>query len=779
MLTLTFGIGINLAGFSILQNALLEPLPFEQPEQIISLWEQHAPRSTTKNVVGPANFMEWRDQSETFEHFTAFITFDVTLQADNIATRAKARLVTEDFFDVFQATPTLGRYLDANDYTEEAEHAVVLTHKYWQQHYAGSATALGQSLTINGTVRKIIGVMPEEFDLDLGPGTAGFGEVPDFYTQMPITEAWRTHKGRYLLAAARLADGTTVVQARAEMATISLRLQEKFPDFDNGWSAQLEPLGNHQQSLVRQSTLTLFGAVGLLLLVVAVNVASLLVARAGLRGDEVSVRLALGAGRSRLVRQIFAEGALMAFIGGIGGIGLAWFLLQAVRPFMPSDLASSSQIATGGPLMFYALFLVLVSTILFGMAPAWHVLRGRHRTGRKSVGGSARGQRLRAAMVFAETALAAVLLVVAGLLLRSLISMTGADTGVERNRILTANLAIPRGSTIESTTFFRELVDRAAALPGVSKAGAVSAIPIAGPGAATTFWPLDRPETPVEERQVADIRIVRGDYLEVLDVPLLEGRRFDDRDHSEAESVVLISQQVAELYWPNGGAVGQDLHVQWNTQEPRRVIGVVGDVQHAGLATPPRNAIYLSHEQMAQGTMTVTLRTEGRADLAVAPLRRLVSELAPTIPLADVLMLDDAVTGTVAQERFVLKGVALFALLSLVLAALGLYSVTSYSAAQRRLEIALRMALGAGPGEIRGLVFRDAGRLVMAGLVAGLGLAVLAGRGLEGQLFGVQPRDPLTFGVVAVVLAVAAGVAVVVPAWRAGRGVPGEVLREG
>ncbi len=779
LLTLTFGVGINLAGFSILQNALLAPLPFAQPEQIISIWEQNAPRSNTKNVVGPANFMEWRDQSETFQDFTAFITFDVTLQDADVATRAKARLVTDGFFDVFKAKPALGRSLDANDYTEEASYAVVLTHSFWQQRFAGRPDVLAQILTVNGQAREIVGVMPESFDLDLGPGTSGFGQKPDFYTQMPINEQWRTHRGRYLLTAGRLADGVTVEQARAEMDTISLRLQEKFPEFDNGWSAQLEPMSEHQQSLVKQSTLTLFGAVGLLLLVVAVNVASLLVARAGLRGDEVSVRLALGAGRSRLVRQIFAEGALMAFIGGVGGVAIAWMLLRVVRPFMPTALAGSSEISLGGPLMLYSLLLVLGSTLLFGMAPAWHVLRGRHRTGRKSVGGSVKGQRLRSAMVFAETALAAVLLVVAGLLLRSLISMTTADTGFERDRVLTANLAIPRGSSIESAAFFRDLLDQAAALPGVTKAGAVSSIPIAGPGAATNFWPLDRPETPVEERQVADIRIVRGDYLEALNVPLIEGRTFDERDHDEAATVVLISQQVADLYWPQGGAVGQELHVQWDTQEPRRVIGVVGDVQNAGLTTPARNTIYLAHEQEGRGTMTVTLRTDGRADLLVAPLRQLVSELAPTVPLADVLTLDDAVTGSVAQERFVLKGVVLFAVLSLVLAALGLYSVTSYSAAQRRPEIALRMALGAGPGEIRGLVFQQAGRLVAAGLVAGLGLAVLAGRGLESQLYEVQARDPLTFGVVAVVLAVAAGVAVLVPAVRAAGGMPGEVLREG
>lgn len=784
---LGFGIGVNLIGFTVLDHALLSPLPFQESERIVTLWEEQGVRRTGLNVVGPANFWAWSEQSDSLESLAAYLTIErnfVGPSPDSAPRRIDARIVTDAYFEVLGADPALGRLLGADDYAADAATLAVLSHDFWQQEFAGRESVLGETVQLNGRSAEIVGVLGPGLDLDGGPFGAGLGSVPDLYTQLPIVPQWETARGRWLLVVGKLNEGTTVATFEREMEVLSERQVERFPDFNGGWRGVVVGLEDHVRGLVRTPTQTAFLAVALILLIVAVNVASLLVARAGIRRREIEVRAALGASRGRILRQVLAEGLVLSAAGGVLGLGVSYLGLEIVQRLVPPRWTQSAVFELDPRFVGYAALVVLGCGLLFGLAPAFHGLSPGFGGGsRASTARIGRGdRRLRSALVIVETAVAVVLLVVSGLLLRSVWNTARVDPGFEADQVLSATLDVAGTGLVDddsgAAALYRALLEELEARPGVRSVGAVNSVPVAGPGFATSFWPLDRAAPDPAERQSADIRIVAGDYFGTLGVRLLSGRRFDSRDRADTTPVALLDEATARALWPNGTAVGEMLHVNWGDGSPRQIVGVVHSVRNRALRQAARPAIYFPHTQDARGEMTIVLRGEGAPMTHAADLREVAAKVVPGVPLDEVGPLGAAVARTIEQDLLLSRALLGFALAALLLAGVGLYSVTSYVAVQRRPEMAVRLALGASGSRVARLIVSQCVAWVGCGLVLGFAAAVATTRSMPLDLFDVEAIDVGTYLTVAVVLGVAALAAAAGPAWRAAHTAPAEALAD-
>lgn len=784
---LTLGIGVNLAGFSILDQALLAPLPFEESERIVTLWEEHESRTSGLNVVGPANFTAWTVQSELLESTAAYLTIERNfLAADASAQprRVKARIVTDGYFDVLGVQALEGRALRPEDYQAAAADVVVLGHEFWISQFGGRSSVLGETVRLNGRSFEIVGVLPPDADLDGGSTGGGLGAVPDLYTQLPTSPAWETARGRWLLVVGKLEQGYTAEEMAQEMEVLSARQRERFPDFNGGWQGVVVPLEEHVRGMVRTPTQTAFLAVALVLVIVSINVASLLVARAGTRRREIEVRAALGASRGRILRQVVAEGVALSVAGGLLGLGFAVLVLRGLQRLVPLRWTRDVDPGLDASLLGYAAVLVLGCGLLFGLAPALHAWRSRSGGGGRSSASSIRrgDRRLRSALVVAETALAVVLLIVSGLLLHSVWNTARIDPGFDSERVLAATMDIAGSGLVQegddASVVYGALLSELENLPGVRAAGAVNSVPIAGPGYATSFWALDRPAPDPAQRLSADIRIMAGDYLETMGIRLVEGRAFDGRDRADTTRVALMDEDTARDLWPDESPLGKELHVNWGDGSPRLVVGVVPSIRNRDLRQAARPALYFPHSQDPTGEMTLVLRGEGAATTLASSLREVVARVTPGVPLDDIGPLQAAVARTVEQDRLLSRALLGFAVASLLLAGLGLYSVTSYVVEQRRGEMAVRLALGATGLRVARLIIGQCVVMVAAGLMLGIAAAVVTTRSVPLDLFEVDAVDPATYLIVAVVLGVGALAAAAVPAWRAATTPPARALVE-
>ncbi len=780
VLLLGLGIGAGVASFSLLDRALLQPPPFDRPEGIVTVWESHNARGRSKNVVGPANFVVWREQNRSFERLAGLITIRVNLTGDGEPVRAAARVVTEGYFEILGRAPLLGRTLVPEDFQGEGRRVVVLSHSLWQRRFGGDPGVVGRLVEIDGTAREVVGVMPPRVGLDMGPLVSPYGDEPDLWSPLAVTEAWRAPGGRWLMVIGRLRSGVSPDEAGAEMDALAARAQELFPDFNAGWGANVVPLAGHLRAHLRLPILALSGTVALMLLIVCVNTASLLLLRAAGRRGEVALRSALGAGRGRLARQLLTEGAVLALLGGAAGIALAVLLHRIAPLLLPADLLPGLGSGLTPRSFAVALALVAFATAVFGGLPALLSLR-RRATLRSARTTEDRGRhRLRSGLVVAEISLAVVLLVGAGLMLRSMHQLLAVDPGFEQNGVLSLAVSVRRGTEEAATRqFWQRLLERTAALPGVERVGAVSHIPLASVGAATSYFPTDRPEPAPGERPTAEIRVVRGDYFAAMGTPLLAGRNFDDRERADATmGSVIVNQTLAESRWPGQSPLGKRLRVHWGERGEREVVGVVGDVRFADLETPPRDTIYFPHEQEVENGLTLVLRSRLPADQLLPGVRAALAELDPSLPIYNVGSLTGVVAGSVAEKRFLSRAIALFALLALLLAAFGIYSTSAFAVVERTRELGLRLALGSTPGQVAGLVLRQAGKLAALALVAGVAAALTLGELARALLYGVQPADPTTLALVVTVLGAAALLAALGPALRAASLEPMRTLKE-
>lgn len=770
LLTLALGIGATTAIFTITRGILLTPLPFPEPNRLVMIWEV-SPRHNDHNPISTANFLDWQAQSHVFKSMAVFAPYSMSLTGRGDPRQLDGFVATPRIFDVLGVQAALGRTFSQDAGLPGKPKVAVISHRLWQQ-LGGDPALVGQTIALGGESTTVIGVLPADF------GALPAGLVPtrdaDFFVPIQLTEEYHARHGRGGLAIARLADGVSLPQAQAEMGTIAARLAHEYADFDKGWGVNVAPLARDLVSSVRPALLVLLVAVGLVLLVACANVANLLLARATARRKELALRAALGAGRAHLIRQLLTESLVLSVIGGAAGLLVGAWLLRVLLAVASGSvpIPRLSHVHLDPWMAAFAIGLSMVTGLAFGLAPAasiWHLQA--HDALKEGARGTSADRRRHHAFVVAEVAFALVLLMGAGLMLRSFWQLTHVDPGFRAGHVLTMKAVLPSGtyqSDTQRTTFFRDAVARLDALPGVQAASAVSYLPMGGLGSATKFFVNDRPQPPAGEWPTTDVRAVSPGYFRSMGIPMLRGRDFSAHDTADAPAVVIINQTLARTFWPGQNPLGRHLTYSWGTLIPVEVVGVVGDARLVTLSDDDiRPAIYCPQLQQPHNAMTFVIKTAGDPAGWASAARGAIHQIDPNQPLSDIEPLEAVLADSLARPRLVALLLAIFGGAALLLAAIGIYGVMMYIVTARTQEIGVRVALGASQARVLRLVVGQA--MAMAGLGIAIGMAgALALTHLLGTLlYGVTPTDPLTFTAVALLLALVAAAASLLPARRA------------
>lgn len=773
LVALALGIGVNTLLFSIINATLIKPLPFQDPDRLVMVWENNYIRGKDRNVVAPANYVAWKERSQAFEDMAAFVPFEGNLTGGGEPERIRVAYSTSNFFEILRSKAELGRPLETPDGTPEAEDATVLSYGFWQRRFGGDPTVVGRIVQLNGRSTRIVGVMGKEFDLPTGV---------DLWNVFKIGERNREWYGRYLAVVARLKPGVGLDQAQAQMTTLASNREKEVPDKLSGWTINVIPLREQITGDFRPALLTLMAAVAFVLLIGCANVANLLLARATSRDKELALRAALGASRRRLMRQMLTESALLGVLGGACGLALAWIGLKVVPGLIPAEIPAYLKIGLDRQALMFTCALSLLTALIFGSAPALLASRSDPGNSLKEGGRGQVGRRpaLSGLLVVAEVTFSLVLLVGAGLLIKSFWTLLGTDAGFNTKNLLTAQINLP-GTRYpdgnQQVLFFNELVENVAALPGVESAGAISWLPLGGPGSATSFSLPDRPKPEQGKEPVAAVRMVTPGALEAMQVNLLQGRLFDNRDTADSPTVVVINKSMAEEFWPGDNPVGKRVVMEWNGVENAEVIGVVADVRLTQLDTPARTTIYWALPQLPNNFMTLLIRTAATPAQMTPEIRSVIRRIDAEQPVSLVRDMEEVISGSVKGPRFTVILLVLFAGLAFILAAVGIYGVVSYSVSQRTREIGVRMAFGAGRFDVLAMVLRQNGKYVLSGLFFGVILSFGLTRFLESQLYQVSATDPSAFLAGLAALIVVALAASLIPARRATAVDPMEALR--
>ena len=780
VLALALGIGSTSAIFSVVYGVLLKPLPYDDPDRIVVVWENNLRRNRARNVIAAANYAAWRERTKTLEHLGMVGPARLNVMLGGQPEEVTGLFATSHVFPALGAQPALGRAYTASEDEDGRDAVVVLGYEFWRSRFNGREDVLGSTLVTNGVARTIIGVMPPDFTV--------VGQRANFLIPYGFTlERLRSAPGRGSShGLARLKDGVSFAQAEAEMKAIMAQLEKEAPQRNTGWTVTLVPVHEQVVDQIRPALLVLAGAVGLVLLIACVNVANLLLARSTARERELGIRTALGAKRIRLVRQMLSESLLLGFAGGVAGLILAYAfhrgLLALVADRIP--VPRLDQVALDTTVLGFTVVLSLATGLFFGVVPAIlassSANESLHEGGRH--GSSPKSRRVLSALVVAEVALSLVLLAGAGLLIRSFLRLQDVNPGFRTEGVLTTRIQLPAtryDDSRKSGAFFTEAVSRVGTLPGVRSAAGISFLPLAGPGIGTSFYVTDRPEPAAGEYPTTEVRPITPNFFETMGIPRLAGRDFQASDTIDSPLVAVISETLARRHLAGENPIGKQLHVNIGRPPGMRVevVGIVRDIQFASLDAELRPTVYIPHTQLSIGLMTLVVRAQGDPLSQVGAITKVVREIDPELPLADVRTMQDVVDLTTARQRTVAVLLTVFALLALVLAGVGVYGVMAYSVARRTQEIGVRMALGATPQSVFGMVLGQALRLVVAGVVIGLVAAAGLTRLLETLLFETEPLDLLTFAATAIVLIAVATLASYVPARRGTRIAPVEALR--
>jgi putative ABC transport system permease protein len=779
LVTLALGIGATAAIFSVVRTVMLDPLPYRDPDRIVTVWETNR-GGTARNVIAPANFVAWRERSHTLDHLGMVGFTGLTMMANGQPVETSGLTVSADVFSALGVQPMLGRaYTPEEDFGGNSA-VLVLSYEFWQRQLAGRIDVLGMSVPTDRGPRTVLGIMP--------PGFTIVGQKADFLAPYGATlDELRAMRGRgSSYAIARLRDGVTFEQAAGDMRSLFARLEQEEPERNARRTVMVLRVQEQLVGELRPALFALVGAVLMVLLVACVNVANLLLARSAAREREIGMRTALGAERGRLVRQVLAESLLLATAGGVGGLGVAALcqrgLLALVGDRIP--IPRLEQMTLDLPVIAFTMAVALVTGLGFGIVPAFvstshanEALRdgGRH-------GGGRRLHRVLGTLVIAEVALSLVLLAGAGLLMRSLIKLQGTDLGFRAENVLTVAVQVPstRYDFAQADRFFREALSRIGALPGVQYAGGASCLPIPYPCIGTSFWRVDLPKPPDGQVASSHVRPVTPGFFKTLGIRQTAGRDFSDSDTADSLPVAIVSEELVRQQFPDGIPLGRRLrvnvdHVNGREDVEWTVVGVVSNIR-SSLDGPVRQTIFIPRTQRSGGNLTIFVRSHQDSTSLGTSVIGIVRAMEPEAPVT-VSTLETAIGNTIARPRAISILLGAFALLALALAAIGVYGVMAYSVRARTQEIGVRMALGASASAVFRMVLGQALRLVAAGVVVGLAAAAALTRLLERLLFGIEPLDPWTFAVTALVLLVVATVASCVPARRSMRLAPIDALR--
>jgi putative ABC transport system permease protein len=778
VLTLALGIGANTAIFSMVRTILISPLPYHNPDQLLTIWNEYNGKPT---LSSPPDYLDRRSQGRTLQAIAALRFANLNLSGNGPAERLRAARVTASFFAVMGIRPEAGRTFTAREDAPGKGDVAVLSHGCWQRRFGANPGLLGTAIRLNGKPYTVLGVMPPDFSA-LFPRTELW--IPIAFTPQETADSFRGNESLTVLA--RRKPQFTLAQVRAEMKTIAARVPHRFlekRDFllSANWSAAVVPLREHYVGNVRPALLVLFTAVMLVLLIACVNVANLLLARASGREREMALRSALGAGRGRVVRQLLVESVLLSGLGGAAGLLLARWGVGLARRFGPGTVPLLHRVHVDIPTVLFLVALSVLVGILFGLAPVFrlapvHLRQSfKERSGRPGRKGH---RRVGGALVALEIALSLVLLAGTGLLIQSLHRLLQVDPGFESAHRLTFGLSLPRtayAADAQRTALFREVLQRLQALPGVTAAGAVQSLPFAGDNETSTVHVEGRPVPHGQTPPSAEYRIVTPGYRRAMGIPLLSGRDFSRQDTADSRHVALVDAMAAKHFWPSQNPIGK--RFSFGGDSWREVVGVVGTVRNVGLDVVPHDQVYLPYAQHPLPNMHFVLQTGTPPLQSARVVRETVSSLDRDLPVYDVRSMDQVLETSLSQRQSGVSALTAFALAALLLAAIGIYGVMAYSVNQRTHEIGIRMALGAKKGDVLKMVVGQGLKLALIGVVIGIAGALALTRFLSSLLYGVKPTDPLTFIAVSIILIAVALVACYIPARRAAKVDPMVALR--
>jgi putative ABC transport system permease protein len=773
ILTLALGIGACTAIFSVVNAVLLRPLDFPDAHRLVVLRETNLPQFPEFSV-SPANFRDWQQQADAFDGIYAVRNGSFNLTGDGDPIRVIAARVTAPYFETLGVQPIVGRTFRPDEDAPGKDKVVVLSYGFWQRHFGGRSSALNETLTLNGESYTVIGVMPERFNR---------GARFELYSPMAFSDQeWQLRGAHFIAVGARLKPGVTLEKAQGQMSLIADRLATQFPDSNKGWGAKVIPQLEYTTRDLSTILFCLLGAVGALLLIACANVANLLLARATTRHREISIRAALGASRWQVTKQMLTESLVLAACGGVLGFLVAHFGLIGLLTLAPSDLPRAREIGLDGWALVFTSVLILVTGLGFGLVPALQSSRldlvGVLKEGGRGVSVGARHLG-RHSLVVAEIALALILLAGAGLLIRSFTRLQSVHPGFDPQNSVMVSFSVPATKYPDGPkqlAFADAVIKRFAALPGVKAVGATHVLPFSGNDYVLSFVIDGRPPVAPSDEPSTNYFAITPDYFKAMGIPLLRGRPFNDQDRDGAPRVAIINKSFADQYFQNEDPIGKRI----STAGPEawsEIVGIVGDVKTSGLDQDTSVQSYVPLAQQPFNSMTFVVRTDGAQGGLANALRREVYAVDRDQPVFRIESLESLVMSSYARQRFATTLFAVFSGLALVLAAIGIYGVMSYSVSQRTGEFGIRIALGAQRRDLLRLVLGQGARLTAFGILAGLIGALAAGRVVQSILFQTGPRDPLTFAIIAVLLGAVALLACLLPALRATMVDPVEALR--
>lgn len=788
VITLALGIGANTAMFSVVNAVLLKPLSFRDPGRLVRVW--HVPPAKSfpgmdRFSVSAANYLDWEKQNHVFERMAIYSYRAFTLTGGDKPVQVDACAVSSQFFQTLSTPPMLGRTILPEEDQSGRSNVVVLSFRFWQEHFGSNRDIVGHNILMDGKNFYVAGVMPLSFR---------YPEFAQMWTPMAWTDQERAVRGEHhYVVIARLKPDVSVQQAQAEMNTISSRLERLYPADDKGWGAVVVPLHEDLVNDVRPAMLVLLGAVLCVLLIGCVNVANLILAKGFSRQKEIAIRTALGASTARVFRQVLTESVLLSLLGGILGLACAPFGVRLITAFLGDKLPASIDVSLDSRVLAFTAVASVLTGILSGIIPALRLARKNLsqslKEGLGRIDSDSGGHWTRSALVVSEVALSLVLLIGAGLMIRSLQHLHEVNPGFDPHGVLTMTVAVAQQKFLQpaqQVNFFEQVLDRARALPGVESAGVIDDIPLNGNGSHQPIAIEGRPTLEMSEQPEVDVRLISAGYMGAMRIPIVRGRDFNESDAANGPGAIIISESMARTFWPGEDALGKHLTLTFYPNKVREVVGIVQDVKLDSLAqTRPAATLYVPLDQLSVPSlgawrsfpMTLVVRTGSNPASLTSAVSNAVQQVDSSVPLRDILTMNDVVATSLSQPRFDMLLLGTFAALALILAAIGIYSVLSYSIKRRVSEIGIRMALGARVNDVLRLVIIEGMKPTLLGVGIGAVVALVFGRVMSNMIYQVKPDDPFTFAIVAFLLAGVALAASLIPAYRATRVDPIVALR--